>query len=604
MLVHYDLQKPVVLHVDASGMGLGAVLLQRQSNGELQPISFMSRKLTPTESRYAQIEREALAVVFGVTKFNQYLMGRKFTIKTDHRPLVKLLGCHESIPCLASIRIKRWAMMLSAYDYDIQYLVGKENVYADFLSRQPVMADEPSDNEKVTVQVLLVESGEIIKAHTVKTETENDPILKKVLNYVQNGWPMDISEEIRPYYQKRVELSIEDGILLWNERVVIPASLRMILLHDLHAEHFGIVKMKQVARRYLWWPSIIVVVDQEIETTAKQCTQCQENAKQPTKKTGIWSWSNGPWKRLHVDFAGPTMGKMFLVVVDSYSKFLEIIPMSHATSTTTINALRHLFSLFGIPEHLVSDNGSQFTSAEFKEFLTKNGIIHTLTAPGHPATNGLAERYVGLFKNKMAEFGSTGETIQQRLDRFLLSYRTTPTSNGRSPSELLMNRQPRIRFNALRSSSTKQQVKVFEDSLQTPTFSPGNAVFALNFGRGPRWVPAMIIHVHSPYSYDVQVDGEVIWKRHRDQLRPRTVTTSDCTANIENRAQQIQHPPIDHQPTTSLESTEQASLSTNEEEEEELPEDNQEVTEHDDSQKELRRSQRTSTRPQHLIESC
>ena len=164
-----------------------------------------------------------------------------------------------------------------------------------------------------------------------------------------------------------------------------------------------------------------------------------------------------------------------------------------------------------------------------------------------------------------------------------------------------MNRQPRIRFNALRSSSTKQQVKVFEDSQQTPTFSPGDAVFALNFGRGPRWIPAVIIHVHSPLSYDVQVEGEVIWKRHQDQLRPRSVTASNCAANVERNAQHIQHPTMARCPTAS---PEQPNFSTEEEEEEELTEDDQEVTEQNDNQNELRRSQRASTRPQRLIESC
>ena len=527
MLAHYDLNKPTILQVDASGLGLGAVLLQVNESGEARPIAFMSRKLTPTECRYAQIEREALAVVFGVTKFRQYLMGRKFVVKTDHRPLVKLLGCNEPIPSLASTRIKKWAMMLAAYDYQIEYFAGKDNVYADFLSRQALTNVPPSDSEKVTVQVLLVESGEIVRAETVRKETANDPILAQVLRFVRNDWPMEVSEELKPFYSRRTELTIEDEILLWNERVVIPMSLRLILLNDLHAEHFGMTKMKQMARRYLWWPKI----DHDIECTVKSCARCQEQAKNPAKKTGTWTWSNGPWKRLHIDFAGPFMGKMFLVVVDAYSKYLDVVPMDHATSATTIKALRHIFSIFGLPEHIVTDNGSQFSSQEFKNWLTQNGIIHTLTAPGHPATNGLAERYVGLFKSKMKEFGQTGESIQERIDRFLLAYRTTPTSIGRSPSELLTNRQPRIRYNALRASTTKQQVRVFEDSSkETPSYQVGDAVFALNFGRGPRWSAGTVLHINSPFSYDIQVEGNLVWKRHRDQLRQRTIAATDYSS--------------------------------------------------------------------------
>ena len=135
---------------------------------------------------------------------------------------------------------------------------------------------------------------------------------------------------------------------------------------------------------------------------------------------------------------------MFLVVVDAYSKFFEIVPMTHATSTNTITALRHIFSYFGLPEHLVTDNGTQFTSDEFQKFLRENDILHTLTAPGHPATNGLAERYVGEFKDKLGKIGDTGESVQTKLDRFLLTYTATPTTLGKSPSELLMKKQPRI----------------------------------------------------------------------------------------------------------------------------------------------------------------
>ena len=124
---------------------------------------------------------------------------------------------------------------------------------------------------------------------------------------------------------------------------------------------------------------------------------------------------------------------MFLVIVDAYSKYLKVVPRSHATSVTTISALRHVFSSLGLPEHIVTDNGSQFTSMEYQKILGDNDLHHTTTAPGHPATNGLAERYVGDYKDKLSKMGETGESSQTKLD----------TSVRKSPSELLMNRQPR-----------------------------------------------------------------------------------------------------------------------------------------------------------------
>ena len=199
--------------------------------------------------------------------------------------------------------------------------------------------------------------------------------------------------------------------------------------------------------------------------------------------------------------------------MDAYFKYLEIFPVKKADTKTTIEKLRHLCSTFGLPEHLVSDNGSQFISEEFKMFLKYNVIQHTKTSPGHPATNGLAERYVGHFKDAMKKMSDKVETIQEKLDRFLLTYRVTPTKIGKSSAELLMNRQLRTRFSALRFTDIKQQVKVFQDNMeQTPKFKQNDAVFAKNFGKGQDWMPGVVTDVISPKSFLVQVK-DVVWKR-------------------------------------------------------------------------------------------
>ena len=398
-------------------------------------------------------------------------------------------------------------------------------MYADFLSRRPTDA-EPSQEEQVTVNVMFIEGDQFVNASIVASETKRDSVLSKVLQFTQHGWPEKPEPVFQPYRNKRLELTQEDGILLWNSRVIIPEVLHTLLLKDLHAEHLGMVKMKQLARRYLWWPGL----DKEIEETVKLCHSCQEAAKAPpAPNPASWSWPGGPWKRLHLDFAGPYLSKMYLVIVDAYSKFVEVVPMGQATTTNTIAALRRVFSYFGLPEHLLTDNGSQFTSAEFQKFLKENDIQHTLTAPGHPATNGLAERYVGEFKDKLNKIGETGETVQTKLDRFLLTHRATPTSLGKSPSELLMNRQPRIRFSALRFKTSKQEVKVFQHNLDNkPKFIPDQPVFVRNFGKGAKWVPGRITETVSPRNFNVQV-GDTLWKRHEEQLRPRLIPTEQCT---------------------------------------------------------------------------
>jgi Txe/YoeB family toxin of Txe-Axe toxin-antitoxin module len=202
-----------VLQCDASSIGVGAVLLQPGHDGSLQPVAFASRTLNQAERNYAQIDCESLAIVFGVTKFRQYLLGRHFKLLTDHKPLITLLGEYKQVPKLASARIKRWSLLLAAYNYTIEFISGKQNVYADYLSRKPIHG-QPTPAEQVEVKVMLVEGDEIINSKIMALETKKDQILSKVLEFTRNGWPEKPQPEFQTYYSRRLELSTEDGILL------------------------------------------------------------------------------------------------------------------------------------------------------------------------------------------------------------------------------------------------------------------------------------------------------------------------------------------------------------------------------------------------------
>lgn len=217
--------------------------------------------------------------------------------------------------------------------------------------------------------------------------THTDWSLSKVLKYVLDEWPGKVDESLKAFYTRRCELSVERGCILRGTRVVIPEKLRKAVLTELHMGHPGIVKMKALARNYIWWPKI----DADIEQMCKACEPCQLEQRMACQvPLHPWEFPGQSWKRLHLDFAGPFLGHTFMIVVDAYSKWLEVFKMGSVTPQATITRLRRLFAVYGLPEHIVTDNGTQFT-VEFKKFMQQNGILHSTTAPGHPATNCFAE---------------------------------------------------------------------------------------------------------------------------------------------------------------------------------------------------------------------
>ena len=170
-------------------MGVGAALLQPGPDGALQPVAYASRILNNAEQNYSQIERESLAIIFGVTKYRQYLLGRHFKLLTDHKPLITLLGEHKPVPLLAAARIKRWALLLAAYDYTIEFIGGKDNVFADFLSRKPNEYKQ-SAAEQVTVNVMFIEEDQFLNASVVAMETMRDPVLGRCYSLLSRVGPI------------------------------------------------------------------------------------------------------------------------------------------------------------------------------------------------------------------------------------------------------------------------------------------------------------------------------------------------------------------------------------------------------------------------------
>ena len=527
VLVHFDPSQEIVLSCDASSYGIGAVLSHRQSDGSDRPIGFASRTLSAAEKKYSQLEKEGLACVFGVKRFHSYLYGHKFLLITDHKPLLGLLGESKTIPPQASARIQRWALTLAAYEYSMVFRSTGDHGDADAMSRLPLKqhpVSVPVPEEVVLLMQHLDDSPTDVAS--IRKETARHPLLSRVLQLVRHGWPnFSKEEELNPYYNRRTELSVQDGCLLWGSRVVVPPSLQSTVLAELHLGHPGVSRMKSLARMYVWW----IGVDKDIEATVQHCVECQQSRPAPpAAPLHPWQWPGSPWVRLHMDFAGPFLGQYFLVIVDAHSKWLEVFPVASTSATLMIDKLRTLFAQFGIPQMVVTDNGSSFISQEFMSFLKKNGIRHITSAPYHPASNGLAERAVQTFKSgiKRMQVGS----VQEKLSSFLFAYRNTPHSTtGVSPAELLTGRRLRCRLDLLKpdlqAKVGNQQLnqKIIHDrGVKERGFQAEDKVFVRNFRSGKQWLPAVVIRKTGPVSYLVRlVASQMIWRRHQDHVKRR-----------------------------------------------------------------------------------
>jgi len=394
VLAYFQQSLPIGISCDASNIGLGVVLFHSYPDGTERPIAFASKTLSSSGRNYTQIEKEGLAIVFGVKRFFQFLYGREFLLFTDHQPLRAIFGSKSGLPPLITSRLHHWSWFLSGFQYKVIYRNTLSHGNADALSRLPLPYSTSTDVRTERFVKHLREENPIL-SKIVKFRTFRDTVLSKVIQFVQSGWPNSqskVPEEVRPYFPHREELSIEDGTLMRGVRVVSPSALQSKVLSQLHETHPGIVRMKSLARQVVWWPGI----DKSIENLVKSCPACSAHQDSPpVAPLYPWSYPDRPWQRLHIDLAGPFLDNMLLVVVDAHSKWPEVFRLkNNTTSVRVIECLREAISRFGIPDTIVSDNGRQFVSDEFNQFCASNGIRHAGSSAYHPRSNGDAERFV------------------------------------------------------------------------------------------------------------------------------------------------------------------------------------------------------------------
>lgn len=525
VLAHYDPELPLVLAVDSSSYGIGSVLSHRYPNGEERPICFASRTLNSAERAYSQLDKEALAIISGVIKHHQYLYGRAFIIKTDHKPLTYIFGPKFGLPQTAASRLQRYATKLAAYDFTIEFVKSKDNSNVDALSRLPLPYERNIETGLASVSYInYVEDAIPISARDVSKKTQEDEVLKNVYGYIINGWPSVITRsEEKPYFYRKDTLTIDRGCILYNHRVVIPKALRQQVLGELHEGHLGVVKMKNISRNYVYWPQL----DNEIESLCRECSACLQQRDAPARaQLHPWAFPTRPWQRLNIDFA-IFQGKYYLITVDAHSKWIEVQKMSGSNANLTITKLRELFARFGIPSHIISDGGPPFSSLEFTNYLNKNQVNHTITSPYRPAGNGAAENAVKLVKRAMKKAIHEGRDVDTAVSKFLFQYRNCEhATTGVAPAVAMFGRRLRGRLDIIKPS-TERAVEVAAERAGRARpgaeryVEPGEEVLARDYrAHADKWAAATVLSRTDPLTYKVRESDGQEWKRHIDQILP------------------------------------------------------------------------------------
>jgi len=533
ILQYYNPQLPTILEVDSSQKGLGACLVQ-----EGKPVAFASKTLSQAQSNYSNIERETLALVFGIQRFHSYLFGKQFTVESDQRPLSMIW---KKPLTSAPPRLQRLLIKVQGYDFDIIYKPGTKMILSDTLSRLPNRAKTDEipldlqvdsitlDDLEVPQNIALVNFG-ATRQDELQRETVNDPTLSTVKQLIVSGWPdsiKEVPETARPYWTFRDELGVSCGVLFKGRQVVIPETMRKYILDQLHVAHMGIEKTRRLAREAVYWP----LINKDIEKLIKECTACEEHQPKQQKEPLIpHEIPPTPWMKLGTDLF--ELDKVhYLLITDYHSKYPVVYKLNSTTSHTIAHMTLKTFSMFGIPREIVSDNGPQYVGAPYQEMCDNLGIKHTFSSPRYARSNGLVERMVQTVKSTLRKCIQTKQDIHLAL----LQIRCTPIdSNLPSPAELLFGRPVGNTLPCNTDSPSQKEEEIYQhltdrtssmkkqhdkhSGKELPQLKQGQKV-CVQSERGT-WDPGVVTKVRSePRSYEITLPNGSCLRRNRSQVR-------------------------------------------------------------------------------------
>ena len=525
ILSFYDPDKELTIQCDASKAGLGTTLLQ-----EGKPLAYASRALSDTEQRYAQIEKEALAIVFSLERFHQFTFGRHVHVQSDHKPLETIVKkpLHR-----APRRLQGMLMRMLHYDIDIQWTKGKDMHIADMLSRAYLPdSSETCDFEEVNIATGSTMSEDKLKE--LRMHTQQDDNLQVLKTVIMQGWPEEKSltpNEAKPYFHLRDELSYQNGLLYRGERIVIPVTMRRQMKERLHTSHLGVGSCLRRARECMFWPGM----NEEIKTFISTCDACRTYERDNQKETlQPHELPDRPWEKIGADLF-ELNGKHYLITVDYFSNYWEIDRLHNQTSKMVIKKLKGQFARYGIPSTIITDNGTQFVSEEFIRFQKEWDFDHMTISPRHSQTNGKAESAVKAAKRllKKCQRSHTDPYMA------LLEVRNTPQQGlDTSPVQRLHGRRTRTTLPStdsllqpkgidvkeekrkMKEQQKKQSIGYNKNARDLSILDEGDTVRLKPYKMGDTvWRKAIIMRRLDERSYEIETEEGRRLRRNRKDLK-------------------------------------------------------------------------------------